>query len=49
MAEQHNERPERPVEFRTVLFLYILLGAAVALLIHFILLSTPTFNWLAGA
>lgn len=49
MAEQHNERPERPVEFRTVLFLYILLGAAIALLIHFILLSTPTYNWFAAA
>lgn len=40
--------PERPIEFRTVLILYILLGVVVGLLIHFILLSTPTFNWLAG-
>lgn len=50
MAEQHNlpQRPERPIEFRTILFLYILLGAGMALLIHFILLSTPAYNWLAG-
>ena len=39
--------PERPIEFRTVLILYILLGIVVALLIHFILLSTPTYNWFA--
>lgn len=42
------QRPERPIEFRTILFLYILLGFGIALLIHFILLSTPTYNWLAG-
>lgn len=42
-------RPEdRPVQFRTVLILYILLGIGVALTIHFILLSTPTYNWLSG-
>lgn len=40
--------PERPIEFRTTLTLYILLGVGVALTIHFILLSTPTYNWLAG-
>jgi light-harvesting complex 1 alpha chain len=39
--------PERPIEFRTVLILYILLGIVVALLIHFILLSTPAYNWIA--
>lgn len=39
---------ERPVEFRTILILYILLGIGVALTIHFILLSTPTYNWLGG-
>lgn len=39
--------PERPVEFRTVMMLTILLGIVVALTIHFILLSTPTYNWLA--
>lgn len=51
MSQESNlvpVRPERPVEFRTTMFLYILLGAGVALLIHFILLSTPTYNWLAG-
>lgn len=51
MAEMNSEqaqRPERPIEFRTILFLYILLGLVIALLIHFILLSTPTYNWLAG-
>lgn len=42
------QRPERPIEFRTILFLYILLGFGMALLIHFILLSTPTYNWLAS-
>lgn len=46
--ELEVQRPERPIEFRTVMFLYILLGAGIALLIHFILLSTPTYNWLAG-
>ena len=40
--------PERPIEFRTVLILYILLGIGVGLMIHFILLSTPTYNWLIG-
>ena len=51
MAEHHDQsqRPERPIEFRTILFLYILLGAGIALLIHFILLSTPAYNWFAGA
>lgn len=39
--------PERPIEFRTTLILYILLGIGVALTIHFILLSTPTYNWLS--
>lgn len=38
---------ERPIEFRTVLYLYILLGAGIALTIHFILLSTETYNWLS--
>lgn len=43
-----SQRPERAFDFRTNVFLYILLGLVVALLIHFILLSTPTYNWLAG-
>jgi hypothetical protein len=44
-----NMNPEdRPIQFRTTLILYILLGVFVALTIHFILLSTPAYNWLAG-
>jgi light-harvesting complex 1 alpha chain len=41
-------RPDRPIEFRTVLILYILLGIIVALTIHFIVLSSPAYNWLTG-
>jgi len=37
---------DRPVQFRTVMLLYILLGIGVALTIHFILLSTQQYNWL---
>lgn len=44
---QPEDRPERPVEFRTTLILYILLGLVVALTIHFILLSSPAFNWIS--
>jgi hypothetical protein len=40
-------RPERPFEFRTVAILYTLLGLAVALIIHFVVLSSPKYNWLA--
>jgi len=40
------DKKERPVEFRTVLVLYILLGIGVGLTIHFILLSTEAYNWL---
>jgi len=40
------DRPNRPVDFRTVMILYILLGVGLGLTIHFILLSTPTYNWL---
>jgi hypothetical protein len=39
------ERPKSPFDFRTNLILYILLGVGLALTIHFILLSTPTYNW----
>jgi hypothetical protein len=39
---------ERPIEFRTVMILTILLGIGVALTIHFILLSTPAYNWISG-
>lgn len=40
------QKRERPVEFRTIMILYILLGIGVGLTIHFILLSTDTYNWL---
>lgn len=46
-VEYRVERPSRPVEFRTVLILYVLLGLGIALAIHFILLSSPTYNWLS--
>ncbi|MCB0070098.1 MAG: light-harvesting protein [Caldilineaceae bacterium] len=36
----------RPIEFRTSMILYILLGVVLALTIHFILLSSPAYNWL---
>jgi hypothetical protein len=39
-------RRTRPIEFRTVLILYILLGIVVALTIHFIVLSSEAYNWL---
>lgn len=42
-------RRDRPIEFRTVLILYILLGVVVALTIHFIVLSSGRYNWLQGA
>lgn len=41
--------PERPIEFRTILFLTILLGAGMALLIHLIVLSSPMYSFLSGA
>lgn len=41
------QRPKkRPIEFTTVLILYILLGIGLGLTIHFVLLSTETYNWL---
>ena len=36
----------RPIEFRTSMILYILLGVVLALTIHFMLLSSPAYNWL---
>ena len=39
-------KKDRPIEFTTVMILYILLGIGVALTIHFILLSTEAYNWL---
>ncbi len=35
----------RPFDFRTNLILYTLLGIVIALLIHFVLLSSPHYNW----
>lgn len=49
MEDKYARRlKDRPVEFRTVMFLYILLGVGVALTIHFILLSSSAYNWLSG-
>ena len=39
-------RPDRPFEFRTTAILYTLLGLVIALIIHFIVLSSPEYNWL---
>lgn len=39
---------DRPVQFRTIMFLYILTGVGFTLTIHFILLSTEKYNWLIG-
>lgn len=36
-----------PIEFRTVVILYTLLGVIMALVIHFVVLSSPKYNWLA--
>jgi hypothetical protein len=38
-------KKRRPIEFTTVMILYILLGIGVGLTIHFVLLSTETYNW----
>jgi hypothetical protein len=38
---------DRPVQFRVVMYLYILLGVGMGLTIHFILLSTQAYNWFA--
>lgn len=40
---------ERPFEFRTAMILWTLLGLVVSFTIHFILLSTPSYNWFALA
>jgi light-harvesting complex 1 alpha chain len=36
-----------PIEFRTVAILYTLLGVIMALVIHFVVLSSPRYNWLS--
>ena len=36
-----------PIEFRTSVVLYTLLGVIMALVIHFVVLSSPKYNWLA--
>lgn len=36
----------RPYNFRAVLGAYILAGVVVAFLIHFIVLSSPRYNWI---
>ncbi|MBC8160251.1 MAG: light-harvesting protein [Roseiflexaceae bacterium] len=40
-------RPDRPFDFRTIAILYTLLGLVVALIIHFVVLSSPEYNWLS--
>lgn len=35
-----------PIEFRTAVILYTLLGIIMALVIHFVVLSSPRYNWL---
>jgi hypothetical protein len=34
-------------DFRTVMYLYTILGIVVALLVHFVVLSAPGYNWFA--
>jgi hypothetical protein len=36
----------RPYNFRAILGLYILTGLVIALVIHFIVLSSPRYNWI---
>lgn len=36
-----------PIEFRTIAILYSLLGVIMALVIHFVVLSSTRYNWLA--
>ncbi len=36
----------RPYNFRAVMGAYILAGVVVAFLIHFIVLSSPRYNWI---
>lgn len=39
---------DRPFEFRTVVVVSTLLGLVMALLIHFVVLSSPLLNWLGA-
>jgi uncharacterized protein YacL len=41
-------RASRSFEFRTSAILYVILGLIIGLLIHFVVLSSPTLNWLAA-
>ncbi|NOK63166.1 MAG: Light-harvesting LHI, alpha subunit [Chloroflexi bacterium AL-W] len=41
-------RQNRPFEFNTIAILYTLLGIVIALVIHFVVLSSPQYNWLVG-
>ena len=36
----------RPYNFRATLVAYLLAGLVVAFLIHFIVLSSPRYNWI---
>ena len=36
-----------PIEFRTITIIYTLLGIIMALVIHFVVLSSPRYNWLS--
>lgn len=36
----------RPYNFRAILGAYILTGMVIALVIHFIVLSSPRYNWI---
>lgn len=52
MAENVQEKyivpskKKRPIEFTTVLFLTIAFAIGLGLTIHFLLLSSETYNWL---
>ena len=35
-----------PIQFRTVAIIYTLLGIVMALVIYFVVLSSPGYNWL---
>ena len=37
---------QRPYNFRAILGAYILTGMVIALVIHFIVLSSPRYNWI---